>query len=183
MSSDGRQTVLANPGIGQMGSVIRAPIFPTAPFIPTDPNSSTLTRIYGLVVEPTYTLGSTLTLSWKFGIPGTIVSWNGGAFNTAAGNALPIGVRPLDTFSVKFSTSTKENVTTEPVIASTILGTGENPGQVGAYGYLVNAGGTFNVDVTPFLANLRIFMTLTVLEYRAGTNYQLFQQIFGGVQS
>lgn len=176
MSSDGKEAVIQTPNIGQLGGpqppqYIRAPFFPTAPFLSTSRDVSQMPRFYVLTAGPTYTLGATLSLTQKFDIPGTVVSWNGSAFNTAAGNALPIGVRPLDTFLINLTTSTRENITTGPTIASALLGSGENPGQVGAYGYMINAGGTINVEITPLLADLRVTIVLTVLELRAGSNY------------
>lgn len=178
MSSDGKQAVIQTPPLQQLlgggkRPVIRAPFLPTAPFMVTDPNVSQMPRTYVLSVEPTYVLGQTLSLTLRFDIPGTIVAWNASAFNTGAGNALPIGVRPLDTFTVNLTTSTRENITTAPVIGSALFGSGENPGQVGAYGYMINAGGSLNVEVQPLLANLRITMAFTVLEIRAGSNYLL----------
>lgn len=176
MSSDGKSAVIQTPGQGQLlgqpgPRVIRAPFLPTAPFLSTDPNVSQMPRYYVQTIGPTYTLGQTVNVSQKFDIPGTVVAWNGACFNTGAGNAFPIGVRPLDTFLINLTTSTRENITTGPVLGSALLGTGENPGQVGAYGYMISAGGTINMEITPLLADLRITIMLTILELRAGSNY------------
>lgn len=169
--------VINMPGFAQLGPYRRAPVYPTAPFFSTDPNVSFQPRIYALNVLPSeYTLGQTLTRSLRFDTPGTIVEINGAAFNTAAGNAFPLGVFGNDTYTVMFEGVTGDKYTTQPVIASSMLGNGQNPGEIGCFGYVVNAGGNFNVTITPLLADLRISISFKVIETRAGTNYTMGAQ-------
>ena len=174
--------VINMPGFAQLGGQQgpawrRAPIYPTAPFFSTDPNVSFQPRLYVLNVLPSdYTLGQTLTRSLRFDTPGTIVEINGAAFNTGSGNAFPLGVSGNDTYTVLFEGVTGDKFTTLAALASAVVGNGQNPGEIGAYGYVVNAGGNFNVTIEPLLANLRISLSFKVIETRAGTNYTMGAQ-------
>jgi len=176
------QAVLNMPGFQQLGGQQapawrRAPVFPTATFFSTDPNVSFQPRIYSLSLLPTeYTLGASVARSLRFDTPGTIIAINGSAFNTGAGNAFPLGVFANDTYQVLFEGVTGDKYTTLPVIASSILGNGQNPGEIGCFGYVINSGATFNVTITPLLANLLISLAFVVVETRAGTNYTMGAQ-------
>ena len=183
-----RQAVIQMPTMGQLGqaqpgsrlpSRVRVPYFPTAPYVPTNPNVGIQSRFYGTTLvsgDADYTVGSEAIRIVQFDIPVVLIARNGSAFNTAtnggaAGNVLPLGVRPLDTFLFRMEYSTGDKFDTGPRIASTCLGDMMNPGELGGSGYVIQPGASVVVGLTPLLAGLRIDITFVCQEVRGPSNY------------
>lgn len=167
------------PSLSQLGGqgrprFVRVPVYPTAPPVSTDPYVGIMMRYYGttlLSTQDDYVVGSEASRVIPFDIPGVIFARAGSAFNTGAGNALPLGVRPLDTFLFRMQYSTGEVFDIGPRLASTCLGSGENPAEIGGIGFIVKPGASILVGITPLLANLRIDITLYCMEQRGSSNY------------
>ena len=178
-----RQPVIQMPNMAELGgatpqrpSFVRMPFFPTAPEISTRDNVGYQTRFYGaslLSTDADYTQNSESIRLVQFDMPCVLVAINGGAFNTAAGNALPAGVLPNDTYLFRLEYSTGDKLMTAARLASTCIGTQENPGEIGGYGYTINPGATVVLGITPLLPSLRIDITLVCLEARGPSNYTL----------
>ena len=154
-------------------SLYRRPFYPTAPIY--YPGAGKVTRSWAIQVLPTddgYAVGTTLTRTLTFPQPVVLVARNGAAFSTAAGNAFPVGLGPRDTFLVKFTIGqTSEAIDTSQVIASTVLGTGERPGEIGGDGWVIDAGNTLSIEIVPLVASQRISVTCIVLEQRGRANF------------
>jgi len=67
--------------------------------------------------------------------------------------------------------STGDKLDTGPRIASTCIGSNENPGEIGGTGYVIQPGAGVILGITPLLAGLRIDVTLMCQEIRGPTNY------------
>jgi hypothetical protein len=152
----------------------RQAYFPTAPFYSTDPNVGYQTRFYSQSLVPTnqqYVTGSEALLRVQFDLPCRLIAINGAAFNTGAGNALPVGVSPRDCFLFRLSYTTGDRLMISERIASTVVGTSERPGELGGTGYSIDQGASVELGITPLLDNLRIDITLVCLELRGKKNF------------
>ena len=157
------------------------PFFPTAPYYSTRDNVGYQTRFYGATLtgsDADYTVNSESIRLVQFDMPCVLVAINGAAFNTsadggAAGNVLPAGVLPNDAYLFRLEYSTGDKLMTAARIASTCIGTQENPGEIGGYGYTINPGASVVLGITPLLADQRIDITLVCLEARGPSNYTL----------
>lgn len=151
----------------------RRPFYPTSPIY--YPGAGKVTRSYAVQVLSTdtdYASGSIALRTLTFPQPVVLVARNGASFSTAAGNAFPVGLGPRDTFLVKCTIGqTSEAIDTIAVLASTVLGTGERPGEIGGDGWVVDAGNTLSVEITPLMASLRINVAFIVLEQRGRSNF------------
>lgn len=113
--------------------------------------------------------------NFQFFQPGLIYSINASAY-LADNTGLPNGRSSLDTFKVRFyfsaGSTTVLNVTnlggTTPILASTVLGTGQLPGFIGGLGLKVEQGWQLSVDVQTLLDNLEATITLQFLEEYRG---------------
>lgn len=157
---------------------VRFPYYPTAPFYSTNPNVGTQTRFYGATLlssDSDVTAGSETIRTVQFDIPVRIIAINGICKNTAASAEFDAGTRDNFLFRVEYTTGDK--LMTGARIASTVIGTQENPGEIGGTGYTVDAGASLVLGITP-LSNLsssdyRIDITLVCLEIRGQSNIGL----------
>ena len=178
-----RQPVIQNPNMEQLGGVhpgapafVRMPFFPTAPYYSTRPGVGYQTRFYGttlLGTDDDYTVNSEAIRIVQFDMPCVMVAINGGAFNTAVGNALPNGVMPNDCYLFRMEYTNGDKLMTAARLASTCIGTQENPGELGGSGYTINPGASVVLGITPLIEDLRIDITLVCLEARGASNYTL----------
>jgi hypothetical protein len=163
----------ANSPGGQGGSGVYArQFYPTAP--PMYTGSGKMVRDYStglLSTDADYTVGTEAIRNVLFSNPATIVAINGSAFNSAAGNAFPIGVGPRGCWLFRMQYSNGELLAVNARIASDVVGTAERPGQVGLHGWQINAGQAITIGITPLLASLRIDITLIVLEQMGSSSY------------
>lgn len=183
------------PTVGEMGGNrpapwIRFPFFPTAPFYSTNPNVGYQVRYYSAGVLSTdadipaggVPNGGEVIRTIQFDIPCRIIAVNGSMTYTGqfdANNSFARGLsNPLDTFLFRMEYTTGDRLQTQARLASTVIGTGENPAEIGGTGYTVDQGGSMTLGISP-LANIadgvqtawRIDITLHCLEMRGSSNF------------
>ena len=182
---DDRSPVIQMPNMSELGGkapsrppFVRLPFFPTAPYYSTKPNVGYQTRFYGASLISTdgdYAQNVEAIRTVQFDMPCVLVAINGGATDTTTfGNNL--GLDGLGTFLFRVEYSTGDRLMTAARLASTCIGNGENPGEIGGYGYTINPGAGVILGITPLFAagqNLRIDITLVCLEARGPSNYTL----------
>lgn len=178
-----RQALLSMPTAGQLGgqgpiSFVRFPYYPTAPFYSTNPNVGYQTRFYSagvLYTDADYQVGSEMIRTVQFDIPCRMIAMNGSALyyfgNPVAVAALPLGVKPNDTYLFRAEYTTGDKLHVSSRLGSTVVGSDENPGEIGGAGYTIDAGASFVLGITPLLPNLRIDITLVCLEMRGPRNF------------
>lgn len=152
--------------------IYQSPAFPTS--LVKYVGAGKQTRRYSTGVLPTdgdYAVGSEAIRIIRFEMPSTIFAENGAAFNLGLGNALPVGVSPLDCFLYRSQTSNQQLLDVDPRIASTVLGSGRLPGEIGDHGWQMDAGQALVIGLTPLLPNLRIDISIYVLEQRGKRNF------------
>ncbi len=183
----------ALPTVGEMGGNapapwIRFPFFPTAPFYSTNPNVGYQVRYYSAGVlstdadVPTPPAGAEVIRTIAFDIPCRIIAVNGSfCYTTTYTNTSSFNfgmTNPLDTFLFRMEYTTGDRLQTTARLASTVVGSGENPAEIGGTGYTVDQGGTMVLGISP-LANIadvgntpwRIDITLHCLEMRGSSNF------------
>jgi hypothetical protein len=178
-----RQALLQMPAIGQMGGngpvpFVRYPFYPTAPYYSTNEFVGTQTRFYscGMVyTEADYRVGAEAPRPVQFDIPCRIIGFTGSAlyyFGTpAVVSSLPLGVDARDTFRFRVEYTTGDKLHINARLGSTVVGTMQNPGEIGGVGYTVDQGASLGVYLTPMLANLLIDITIIALEMRGPRNF------------
>lgn len=153
---------------------VRVPFFPTAPFQSTNPAVGMQTRFYSTGLLPTdsdYALSTEAIRIVTFDLPVRIVAINGAAYNTVALNP---GMTGLDTFLFRAEYSTGDKLTTAARLASTVLGTGQRPGEIGGIGYTIDQGASLIIGITPIVALAgvsRIDISIHCMELRGQSNY------------
>jgi hypothetical protein len=171
--------------MGQLGGDtstpwIRFPFYPTAPFTSTSPYVGSQTRFYGATVLSTdgdYGANVELIRTVQFDIPCRLIAINACAtdpttVSTAAAPALNMENSWL--FRAEYTTGDKLN--TAARLASTCVGTMENPGELGGTGYTLDQGATLVLGITVLTnapANFRIDITLVCLEIRGNRNFNM----------
>lgn len=178
-----RSALIQMPSAGQLGGAgqvpfVRYPFFPTAPFYSTNPNVGYQTRYYSvgvLYTDADYTVGSEMLRVAQFDIPCRLVAFNGSAINyfgvPAVVAALPVGVKPNDTYLFRAEYTTGDKLHISARLGSTVVGSDENPGEIGGTGYTIDQGASLAIAITPLMANLRIDITLVCLEMRGPRNF------------
>lgn len=147
----------------------RTPFFPTAPFVPFNPNVGMIVRHYSTGIL-NQTAGTEVVNNVLFDIPVRLIAINGAAFTTDAA-ALPVGRNSLDTFLFRLAYTTGERLDISERLGSTVCGTAERPGELGYAGWSMNAGSSVQVGITPLMANLRVDVVLVCLEMRGASNF------------
>ena len=181
-----RSAVVAMPSSGQLGGegpvpFVRFPFFPTAPWYSTNPNVGYQTRFYSTRLsarDADYVVGAETVRPVQFDIPVRLVAINGAA------QILPVENDTLETsyvneqnmnllylFRVEYTMGDKLH--TAARLASTVVGTMRNPGEIGGHGYNVDQGATLMVGITPLVRNLFIDITFVCLEMRGPRNYTI----------
>ena len=152
--------------------IYQSPAFPTS--LVKYVGAGKQTRRYSTGLLPTdgdYAVGSEAIRIIRFEMPSTIFAENGAAFNTGVGNAFPVGVGPLDCFLYRSQTSNQQLLDVDPRLACTVLGYGRLPGEIGDHGWQMDAGQALVLGLTPLLPNLRIDISIYVLEQRGKRNF------------
>jgi len=183
--------VVSMPNVGQMGgtnpnrpSWFRFPFFPTAPFYSTNPNVATQVRYYSTGITSTdtdVTLGQETIRTVTFDIPARVIAIEGSFAYTAnpnANNFLANGGHKLDTFLYRNEYTTGDRLHINARLASTVIGTAENPAEIGGVGYTIDQGASLITGITP-LNNIteagnaawRIDITFHCLEMRGSANF------------
>jgi len=153
---------------------VRAPFYPTAPFYSTNPNVGYQTRFYSaelISTEADYAVGTEAIRTVQFDIPCRLIAFTGAAFNTAVGNALPVGVGTRDCWMFRAEYTQGDRLHVSARIASTVVGDMGQPGEIGGAGWTINTGANLTLGITPLIAALRINVTLVCLEMRGPSNY------------
>ena len=155
----------ALPTVGEMGGNapapwIRFPFFPTAPFYSTNPNVGYQVRYYSAGVlstdadVPAVPAGAEVIRTIAFDIPCRIIAVNGSFSYTAqfvANNSFARGLtNPLDTFLFRMEYTTGDRLQTTARLASTVIGSGENPAEIGGTGYTVDQAGRWCLASAPW---------------------------------
>lgn len=178
-----RSAVITMPTAAQMGGAgpvqfVRFPYYPTAPFYSTNPNVGYQTRFYStgvLYTDADYQVGSEIIRTVQFDIPCRMIAINGSALyyfgNPVAVAGLPLGVKPNDTYLFRAEYTTGDKLHIASRLGSTVVGSDENPGEIGGTGYTIDAGASFVIGITPLIPNLRIDITLVCLEMRGPRNF------------
>ena len=173
------QAKLDMPTMGELGGRgqvpwVRFPFFPTSPFVSTNPSVSSQVRYYGATLlssDSDYTAGSEAIRTVQFDIPARIIAINGCAINSTAGDP---SQNLLNGFLFRLEYTTGDKLMTAARIASTCIGTAENPAEIGSSGYTVDQGASVILGITPLAclpANVRIDITLHCLEIRGQRNF------------
>lgn len=154
------------------GNAYRRPVYPTMPIF--FKGGAKFTRILGCTLAPTdpdYAVNNAIIRFVRFDQPSIAFDVNGWAFNTSPGNAFPVGVEANGAYRVQLKFGLNENLTTDPRLAKTFLGTGERPGQVGGDGWIMDTGSIMQVIIQPLLPDLIIDISVKALEARGLANF------------
>jgi len=176
------QSKLSMPSIQDLGGKqgvpwIRFPYYPTAPFYSTDPRVGTQTRFYGatlLFTDADFTVNTEAIRTVQFDIPCRLIAINASSIVFDAANAVTgyvNGINPLDQFLFRAEYTTGDRLHTGARLGSTVVGSFENPGEIGGVGYTIDQGASFILGITPLVARTRIDITLCCLEIRGATNF------------
>lgn len=196
MSDPFRSAVVSMPTSGQLGGeqplpFVRFPFYPTAPWYSTNPNVGYQVRYYSTTLnynDADYAPNSESIRTVQFDIPVRLIAINGAAipYNTATGTILTASeafneqtMNLTYLFRVEYTTGDKLHTTAR--LASTVLGTARNPGEIGGHGYNVDQGATLTVGITPLAlpdygedeVKLKIDITFVCLEMRAPRNFSI----------
>lgn len=175
-----RSALVSMPSAGQMGGeqpvpFVRFPFYPTAPWYSTNPNVGYQTRFYStgcLSTDADYVVNAELTRNVQFDIPCRLIGINGAAVDTTGAVVYTEQTMNLQyLFRVEYTTGDRLHVT--PRLASTVVGTMQNPGEIGGHGYNIDQGASMTVGITPLVNNLRIDITFVCLEMRAPRNFSM----------
>lgn len=115
------------------------------------------------------TINAAAVQTWRFDVPGPIYAFTGSAwFDTGA--ALPVGYDPRDLFKVQFQQANGDLLTEQPVLGSTILGTGKQPAFTGRSAWMVDNGTSIVATIIPLFADLEVELVAWHYEVRGPTN-------------
>ena len=177
---DNTQARLEMPTMGDLGGKqgvpwVRFPFYPTSPFTSTNPNVGTQVRFYGatlLSTDSDYTENQEAIRTVQFDIPCRLIAINAGAVDPTT-NATTFE-NLLNSFLFRLEYTTGDKLMTASRLASTVVGSMENPGEIGGSGYTIDQGASVVLGMTP-LANapaaFRIDITLVCLEIRGNRNF------------
>jgi hypothetical protein len=176
------QAKLSMPSIqdlGGQGAVpwIRFPYYPTAPFYSTDPRVGTQTRFYGATLTYTdadFAVNTEAIRSVQFDIPCRLIAINASSVVYDGANQVTgyvAGIDPRDQFLFRVEYTTGDRLHTAARLGSTVVGSFENPGEIGGVGYTIDQGASLILGITPLVANIRIDITLVCLEIRGASNF------------
>ena len=180
-----RQALVSMPTSNQLGGeqpqpFVRFPFYPTAPWYSTNVNVGYQVRMYSTGMnsgEADYTVGQEAIRTVQFDIPCRLIAINGAMSNpTAAGAAGTLTEQTMNLhYLFRAEYTTGDRLQTNSRLASTVLGTAKNPGEIGGHGYNIDQGATLIIGITPLLAAgstlVRIDITLVCLEMRGPRNF------------
>ena len=123
----------ASQGEAAQGQWYRHQVYYPEPPFPLSPNTALQPRdraIEAVIAEPA---GGVILRTLQFSIPFAIYAITGSAIDVN-GNALPIGLNPLDTFLIQIQNTIGDQLQTEPVLGSEVIGTARRPRLIGGVG-------------------------------------------------
>lgn len=182
-----RSGLISMPTAAQLGGAgvqpfVRFPFYPTAPWYSTDPNVGYQVRMYstGLVgTDADYLLNSESIRTVQFDLPCRLVAINGAVSNATTTGTIPTITEQIMNLCYLFRAeyTTGDRLQTNARIASTVVGTAQNPGEIGGHGYNIDQGATLTIGITPLILGgpapvaVRIDITLVCLEMRGPRNF------------
>lgn len=95
------------------------------------------------------------TQTVQFPEPCTIFAVTAAVIDTAGG-AFPVGLDPLDAFTIALTRTNSDKLQSSAGLGSTICGTAQRPRYVGPSGWVQDRGSSIQVVITPLRASLRI---------------------------
>ena len=189
MSNDPyRSAVVSMPSSAQLGGdqplpFVRFPFFPTAPWYSTNPNVGYQVRYYSTGItdaDTDFQIGSEMIRTVQFDLPCRLIAINGAAVRRTNPSSSVVRVQGQLTeqnmnlqylFRVEYTTGDKLH--TFARLASTVVGTMKNPGEIGGHGYNIDQGASLQVGITPLINDIRIDITFVCLEMRAPRNFNI----------
>ena len=181
-----RSALVSMPTSAQLGGggvqpFIRYPFYPTAPWYSTDVNVGYQVRMYSAGCtsgDADYLSGSELIRTVQFDLPCRLIAINGALSNPTAGGAIPTVTEQNMNLCYLFRSeyTTGDRLQTAARLASTVVGTAQNPGEIGGHGYNIDQGATLTLGITPLIVSaggtvVRIDITLICLEMRGPRNF------------
>jgi hypothetical protein len=159
---------------------VRFPFYPTSPWYSTNPNVGYQTRFYSTGIQSTdadFVVGAESIRPVQFDIPCRVVAVNAAAVDTSDfGRFNEQNMNLAWLLQVQYSMGDKLH--TFPRLASEVVGTGRNPGEIGGHGYNVDQGSVLLCGITPLFAPtdpdngaIRIDLTFVCLELRGPRNF------------
>ena len=185
-----RQALVSMPTSAQLGGpgvqpFVRFPFYPTAPWYSTDVNVGYQVRFYSTGInsgEADFAVGTESIRTVQFDLPCRLIAINGamshftdaGAFQAAPGIITEANMNTTYLFRAEYTTGDRLHVGAR--LASSVVGTAANPGEIGGHGYNIDQGATLTVGITPLIvaaavSTVRIDITLVCLEMRGPRNF------------
>jgi hypothetical protein len=185
MSDQYRSAVVAMPTSAQLGGeqplpFVRFPFFPTSPWYSTNPNVGYQVRYYSTGInrnDGDYQVGSEMIRTVQFDIPVRLIAINGAAVIYDEQGVLDLATMNEQNMNLSYlfraEYTTGDKLHTAPRLASSVVGTARNPGEIGGHGYNIDQGASLVIGITPLIENLKIDISLQCLEMRAPRNYAI----------
>jgi len=176
-----RSALISMPTSDQLGGpgqtpFVRFPFFPTAPWYSTNPAVGYQVRYYstGIIgTDPDYAVNQEATRTVQFDIPCRLIAINGASVLTAnlsGANSLNNTNMNLQ-YLFRTEYTTGDRLQTQARLADEVVGTMQNPGEIGGHGYNIDQGASLICGITPLQAALRIDITFVCLEMRGPRNF------------
>jgi hypothetical protein len=185
-----RQALVSMPTSAQLGGggvqpFVRFPFYPTAPWYSTDVNVGYQVRMYSAGMDSNqadFAINTEAIRTVQFDLPCRLIAINGAMSHfTNAGAMQPVPNTVTEqnmnlTYLFRSEYTTGDRLQTAARLASTVVGTAENPGEIGGHGYNIDQGATLLLGITPLLiplaaSTIRIDITLVCLEMRGPRNF------------
>lgn len=154
---------------------VRYPFYPTSPYYSTNPNVGYQVRFYSggiLSTDADYAVNTEALRNIQFDIPCRLIAFNGAAIDTT-GVVVYDETNMNNQYLFRMEYTTGDRLQTTARLASTVVGTMKNPGEIGSHGYNIDQGASVTLGITPLVANLRIDVTLVCLEMRPPRNFSI----------
>ena len=180
-----RSAVISMPNAAQLGGeqplpFVRFPFYPTSPWYSTNPNVGYQVRFYGATLLSTdldFAVNTESIRTVQFDIPCRLIAFNGAAVDTAVGGIVTLNENNMNlTYLFRAEYTSGDRLHTQARLASTVVGTDRNPGEIGGHGYNIDQGASLQLGITPLFGApiaIRIDITLVCLEMRAPRNYSI----------
>jgi len=182
-----RSAVISMPNAAQLGGeqplpFVRFPFYPTSPWYSTNPNVGYQVRFYGATLLSTdldFAVNTESIRTVQFDIPCRLIAFNGAVVDT--GGIAAINETNMNlTYLFRAEYTSGDRLHTQARLASTVVGTDRNPGEIGGHGYNIDQGASLQLGITPLFGPgagltgpVRWDITLVCLEMRAPRNYSI----------
>jgi len=179
-----RSAVISMPSAAQLGGeqplpFVRFPFFPTSPWYSTNPNVGYQVRYYStglLSTDIDFNQNTEAIRTVQFDIPCRLIAINGAAMDT--NNPATLNETNMNlTYLFRAEYTSGDRLHTQARLASTVVGTDKNPGEIGGHGYNIDQGASLQIGITPLFTAatipIRIDITLVCLEMRAPRNFSI----------